>query len=209
MIVGISMVAGSGGYIVRYWYRSSRQGIRRKLAKLPRSEIGAIREDELVRIVGEVKELDHVVVAPISGVTCVYYHATVERKWSGDWKVLADQAHGIPFALDDGTGRVYVDATRANLTTQHLRFYPALQPDPVFDRFLIANGISPGIKNALRVREMRIDVGATFTVMGAGVADIDPHAAAPEHYRADRATRLSFHGGKKHPLVVSDDPSLR
>jgi hypothetical protein len=104
---------------------------------------------------------------------------------------------------------VYVDAARAMLTTHHLRFYPALQVDPLLDRFLSNHGISPQTKHTLRVREMRIDIGATFTVMGAGVADIDPRAAQPDSYRADRATRLSFHGGKKHPLVISDDPSLR
>lgn len=59
------------------------------------------------------------------------------------------------------------------------------------------------------MREMRIEVGRTFTIMGAGVSDIDPDAQAPADYRADRATRLSFVGGKNYPLVISDDPALR
>jgi hypothetical protein len=203
--IAFGMIAASGGYIFRYWYRESRQVIRRKLAKLRRSSIADIKEDELVRIVGEVKQLEHVVVSPISGTTCVYYHVIVERHT----QPVVDVSHGIPFILDDGTGHVYVDAARANLTTQHLRFYPANQIDPLMDRFLTNHGISPHQKLILRIREMRIDIGATFTVMGAGVADIDPRAAQPDSYRADRATRLSFHGGKKHPLVISDDPSLR
>jgi hypothetical protein len=208
-IVEILMVGGSGGYIIQYWYRSARQRIARKLEKLPRSNIADVQDGELVRIVGTVKELDHTVVAPISGQKCVYYHAVVDRKFGGKWRRLADQAHGIPFILDDGTAHVYIEATRAMLTTKHLRFYPAHRPSPLFDRFLISHGISLVIKDDLRVHEMRIDIGETFTVMGAGVHDIDPRAAHTEDYRADRKTRLWFRGGKKYPLVMSDDPTLR
>jgi hypothetical protein len=205
----LGLVAASGGYIWVYWYRSSRQWIRRKLAKLPRTPISALVEGELARIVGTVKQLDHTVLAPVSGMHCLYYHVTVDRKHGGDWRRVIDQAHGIPFILEDDTGHVYVDANRAQLTTQHLRFYPALHPEPVFDRFLIANGVSLMTKPNLRVHEMRIDVGQTFCVLGAGVADVDPKAALPETYRGDRATRLRFAGAKKYPLVISDDPSLR
>ena len=204
-----SLAAASGGYIFVYWYRSSRQWIRRKLSKLPRSPIGTLVEGQLARIVGTVKELDHKVVAPVSGTHCVYYHAVVDRRVNGEWQRLIDQVHGIPFILEDDTGHVYVDAKRAQLTTQHVRFYPAVYPDPLFDRFLAAHGIPPVIKENLRVHEMRVDIGATFCVLGAGVADIDPKAAHPENYRGDRATRLSFAGAKKYPLVISDDPSLR
>jgi hypothetical protein len=209
LIFELGVVAASGSYIFVYWYRSSRQWIRRKLAKLPRIPIGSVVEGELARIVGTVKQLDHTVVAPVSGATCVYYHAVVDRKINGQWKRLIDQAHGIPFVLEDDTGHVYIDARRAQLTTQHLRFYPALYPDPLFDRFLTANGVSVMIKEHLRVHEMRIDIGTTLTVLGAGVADIDPKAAHPENYRGDRATRLRFEGAKKYPLVISDDPTLR
>jgi len=209
VIFELSLVAASGGYIFVYWYRSSRQWIRRKLAKLKRTPIGELKEGELARVIGTVKELDHTVVAPVSGAKCVYYHAVVDRRLNGEWQRLIDQVHGIPFILEDDTGYVYVDATRAQLTTQHLRFYPATYPDPIFDRFLVANGVPVMLKANLRVHEMRIDVGATFCVLGAGVADVDPKAAHPETYRGDRATRLRLAGGKKYPLVISDDPALR
>lgn len=209
IIFELSLVAASGGYIFVYWFRSSRQWIRRKLAKLPRTPIGSLKEGELARVVGTVRPLDHTVVAPVSGVHCVYYHVVVDAQGPGGWKRLIDQPHGIPFILEDDSGFVYVDAHRAQLTTQHVRFYPALHPDPMFDRFLMANGVSPVNKAGLRVHEMRIDAGATFCVLGAGVLDIDPKAAHPETYRGERATRLRLAGGKKYPLVISDDPSLR
>lgn len=209
LVFELGLIAASGGYIFIYWYRSSRQWIRRKLAKLPRTPIGEVVEGQLARLVGTVKQLDHTVVAPVSGTTCVYYHAVVDRKVGGGWQRLIDQAHGIPFILEDDTGHVYIDARRAQLTTQHLRFYPAVYPDPLFDRFLTAHGVSVMIKDSLRVHEMRIEVGTELTVLGAGVADVDPRAAHPEDYRAQRATRLRFEGAKKYPLVISDDPSLR
>lgn len=205
----LGLVAASGGYIFIYWFRSSRQWIRRKLAKLPRTPIGSLQEGELARVVGVVKQLDHTVVAPVSGAHCVYYHVLVDRKFGGEWKRLIDQAHGIPFILEDDSGHVYVDAQRSRLTTHHLRFYPAVYPDPIFDHFLVANGVSVMIKGSLRVHEMRIEVDATFCVLGAGVADVDPKAAHPENYRGNRATRLRLAGGKKYPLVISDDRSLR
>jgi len=209
LLFELGVVAASGSYIFVYWFRSSRQWIRRKLARLPRTPIGSLVEGELARIVGEVKQLDHTVVAPVSGSHCVYYHVVVDRKINSEWKRVIDQPHGVPFILEDDTGHVYVDARRAQLTTEHLRFYPAVYPDPLFDQFLHTHGISPMIKEHLRVHEMRIEIGATFCVLGAGVSDIDPRAAHPENYRGDRATRLQFAGAKKYPLVISDDPSLR
>jgi hypothetical protein len=203
------VVGASSTYIFVYWYRSRRQWIKRKLGKLPRTPIGTATEGELVRMVGTVKPLEHTVVAPISGEPCVYYHAVVDRKFGGKWRRLADQAHGIPFILEDESGFVYIDATRAQLTTKHLRFIPTHGPNPLFDRFLVSHGISLMIKENLRVHEMRIDVGETFTVMGAGVMDVDPLAKHPETYRGARATRLRFAGAKKYPLVMSDDPTLR
>lgn len=203
------IAAATGGYIYQYNYRSSREVIGRKLAKLPRSSIAELREDQLVRIVGTVVQLEHVITAPISGESCVHYQVIVERRGFGRWIPIIDQSRGVPFLLDDGTGRVYVEAGRAMLTTCHLRFLPALGPDPRLDQFLRANQVPPMHKHALRIREMRIDPGATFAILGAGVADVDPDADAREGYRADRVTRLSFVGGKKHPLVISDDPALR
>lgn len=208
LLFELGLIAASGGYIFLYWYRSSRAWIRRTLAKLPRTPIGQLVEGELARVVGTVKQLDHTVIAPVSGAPCVYYHVVVDRKYGGKWRRLIDLPHGVPFILEDDTGHVYVDAQRAQLTTQHVRFYPSIYPDPAFDQFLVANGVPPVIKQNLRVHEMRIDVGATFCVLGAGVADIDPKAMHPETYRGERATRLRFAGAKKYPLVISDDPAL-
>jgi hypothetical protein len=204
----LGLIGGSGAYIFVYWFRSSRQWIRRKLAKLPRTPIANLQEGELARIVGRVRKLDHTVLAPVSGVHCVYYHVVVDMRSGGGWKRVIDQPRGMPFILEDDSGFIYIDANRAQLTTQQVRFYPALHPDPVFDQFLHVNGVNPLAKNLLRVHEMRIEVDQTFCVLGAGVADVDPKAALPETYRGDRATRLRFAGAKKYPLVISDDPSL-
>src|SRR5258706_14764375 len=140
------VVGASSTYIFIYWYRSRRQWIKRKLGKLPRSPIGTVTEGELVRMVGSVKQLDHTVIAPISGEPCVYYHATVDRKFGGKWRRLADQAHGIPFILEDESGFVYIDATRAQLTTKHLRFIPTGYPNPLIGRFFVSPGNTLPIK---------------------------------------------------------------
>jgi len=201
------VLAGSGGVIFWSWFSSSRQWIRRKLARLPRSSLGVLQENTLARVIGTVKRLEHTVVAPISGETCVFYKIQVDFKGPAGWKTVIQEAHGTPFLIEDDTAYAIIDPLAANITTHHLRFFPADRPDPFLDRFLARHRIRH--KHALRCHEMRIELGATITVLGSGIGERDPLAAQPEGYRAERTTCLRFSGSKKYPLVISDDPSLR
>jgi hypothetical protein len=203
----IVMVTASGGVIFASWFRSSRQWIRRKLRRLKRSNLGEVEENTLVRLVGTVKQLDKIVTAPVSGVPCVYYQVKIDIKHDG-WKTKVHEAHGAPFLLEDETGYAIIEPSAAHITTKHLRFFPADHPDLVLDRFLARHHLLQ-YKYRLRILEMLIEPGTTITVMGSGVGERDPIAAHPEGYRAERTTCLRFTGSKRHPLVISDDPTLR
>jgi hypothetical protein len=207
LIEGVIMAAG-GGLIFKAWYFDARSRIYRKLARLPRTPVGGVTENELVRVVGLVKNLEHQVVAPISGTHCVYWDVTIESKHDGKWMQVVHESHGTPFLLADDPAYVIVDPREADITTKHLRYLPQLQPDLFLDRYLTKHDLLHR-KHAVRIREMRIELGETFTIMGVGVGDRDPLAAQPDGYRAERTTCFRFAGSKRYPLVISDDPTLR
>lgn len=207
VIEGVIMAA-SGGLIFKSWYFDARSRIYRKLARLPRTPVGEVTENQLVRVVGLVKNLEHSVVAPVSGTHCVYWNVSVELKDTGKWVEVVNESNGTPFVLADDPAYVIVDPRNADITTKHLRYLPHLGPNLFLDRFLAKHDLLRR-KPSVRIREMRIEIGETFTIMGVGVGDRDPLAAQPDGYRTERTTCFRFEGSKRYPLVVSDDPSLR
>ncbi len=217
LVIEVAMLAGTGGILVKSWLMSSRARINRKLARLPRTEVRDVTENQLVRVVGIVKNLEHTVVAPISGTHCVYWNVTIEVSSGGrpeeifsrgGWRELVNESHGTPFLLADDPAYVIVDPRNADITTKHLRYMPQLYADLFLDRYLMKHNLLQR-KATLRIREMRIEIGEVFTIMGVGVGDRDPIVAQPDGYRAERGTCYHFAGSKRHPLVISDDPSLR
>jgi hypothetical protein len=94
--------------------------------------------------------------AGITGEPCYYYRA---RAWQqsdsgnqGEWEQVADETVGIPFFVDDGTGRMLIFPQGARLDV-HRNFKEEyggsffasrdLVPDSA-RKFLLHHGISPG-----------------------------------------------------------------
>lgn len=207
LAIEAAIAAGTGGVIYASYYLSSRSVIFRKLRKLPRSPIAQAAENQLVRIVGTVRQLEPPVIAPVTGEPCVYYKVHIEQRSHDGWRTVVDEADGAPFWIEDESGHAIVDPLAAEITTRHLRFLPALRRDPILDPYLARHRLF--MKHRLRIREMRISVGETIAVMGTGTGERDPRAVHPEGYREERAATLRFSGSPKYPLVVSDDPVLK
>src|SRR5262249_43521202 len=54
----------------------------------------------------------------LTGRTCLYYTAKVEREVGGAWKVLVHESHGVPFHLVDDSGTALVDPDAATVELQ-------------------------------------------------------------------------------------------
>ena len=195
-------------------YFSADQITRRTLRKARHVTIAEFPEGAPARIVGRVEDGERLT-APLSGRACVFYEAIVEQYHSngksGSWRTIIRESHGVPFALDDGTGRALVDPSGAQLavekdsTTRSGSFDDAT---PVEESFLARHGMqSKGwmLNKRLRYREGALEIGETIAVCGLAVREPDPDGAArATGYRDALPTRLHLSSSPKLPLLISD-----
>jgi hypothetical protein len=209
VVAGVAIVAAS-----LLWNEKAK--IRRELRGAPRVDIAELREGRTGRVVGKVGD-GQTLQAPFTARSCVFYEATVEEYRTngktGSWRQVVREAVGVPFVLDDGTGRAIVDPTGArtavdlDMTTRSGTFDDAT---PVEEEFLTRHGLrSTGwvFNKSLRYREGVIEVGETIAVMGQGVREPDPDAVGKVGgYRSGPPTRLRLGGSARHPILLSDAP---
>ncbi len=210
-----AIVAGAAIVVASMLY-SEKARIRRQLRAAPRVDIGELGEGRTGRLVGRVGD-GETLQAPFTGRSCVFYEATVEEYRSsgktGSWRQVVREARGVPFVLDDGTGRAIVDPGGArvdvdiDMTTRSGTFDDAT---PIEEQFLTRHGLrSTGwvFNKSIRYREGVIEVGETITVMGQGVREPDPEAVGQVGgYRSGPPTRLRLGGSSRHPILLSDAP---
>jgi hypothetical protein len=216
--MGVGLIwAIVGGFVVIAVIASFFTGeakTRRALRNAPRVTIAEFPEGTPARIVGRVEEGEQLT-APLSGRPCVFYDAIVQQYRSsgrsGSWHTVIRESRGIPFALDDGTGRALVDPTAARLavekdsTTRSGTFDDAT---PTEEAFLARHGLrSQGMifNKRLRYREGALEIGETIAVCGIAVREPDPDAASrATGYRDALPTRLRLTSSPKLALLISD-----
>ncbi len=215
-LVAMAVVAGVAVLVASLMWNEKAK-IRRALRGAPRVDIGGLDEGRIGRLVGRVGALGEPLAAPLTGRSCVFYEATVEEYRSsgksGSWRQVAREARGVPFVLEDGTGRAIVDpggarvAVDIDMTTRSGTFDDAT---PIEEQFLARHGLrSTGwvFNKSLRYREGVVEVGETIAVMGQGVREPDPDAVGRVGgYRSGPPTRLRLGGSSRHPILLSDAP---
>ncbi len=216
--MGFAVLAVVGIVVGAFWYFSDSQKIRRQLRKMAAKPIGQLRDDELGKVVGRARALEAVLTAPLTGRPCVYFIATVEEHRSTGkthyWKTIIKETRGVPFVLEDASGRAIVDATAARIAIDFDgRSQSGTFDDPTeAERAFLARHGEKGqgwiFNRRLRYREAVIAEGETIAVLGAGTREPDPDAPPSEAYRGDAPTRLRLTSSPRYPLVISDDASL-
>ena len=211
---GLLIVGFVVALVVIAWYFSAEAKTRRALRAAPRVSIAQFPEGAPARIVGRVEDGERLI-APLSGRPCVFYQAIVEQYHSngksGSWRTIIREERGIPFALDDGTGRALIDPLGARLavekdsTTRSGSFDDATETE---EAFLARHGVqSKGwmFNKKLRYREGALEIGETIAVCGLAVREPDPDAVArASGYRDALPTRLRLTSSPKLPLLISD-----
>ena len=211
IVVGL---AAAAAVVAASFLWNEKARIRRELRNAPRVAIGDLEEGRSGRLVGQVGE-GATLQAPLTGRSCVFYEATVEQYRSngksGSWRQVARELRCVPFVLDDGSGRAIVDPSGArvavdiDMTTRSGTFD---DPTPVEEQFLARHGLRAAgwvFNKSLRYREGVIEIGETIAVMGQGVREPDPDAAAKaQGYRGGPPTRLRLGGSARHPILLSD-----
>jgi hypothetical protein len=179
------------------------------MARTPRHAIAEVPEGRPVRIVGTIAAGEHVI-APISGRACVFYRAVVQERQKG-WETIVDESFGVPFVIEDGTGRALVVPDGAEKLVEHdapTRSDVFADPTEDQESFFARNEMSgegQKAKGPLRCSEGALEIGDTVAVYGIAVREPDPDGAARAHgYRDALPTRLRLTNSPKLRLLISD-----
>ena len=118
----------------------------------------------LVEISGKV-EGPYTIIAPLSERDCFYYRTIA---WTGGeraWHKAAEESLSAPFFLDDGTGKLMIDARGAQveLPSAFSEEYSSGVPDYA-QRFLSRHGVASGF--AVKLEEYVVRQGDTLFAMG-------------------------------------------
>jgi len=208
LLVVVPLLAFPLGYA--FWYWSDTARIQRALRGAPRVSIAEAPEGEVVRLQGRVVA-GETLEAPLTGRRCVYYFAIVEEESGGDWRERAREYDGVPFAIDDGSGRAIVDPANARVDVdldRASRSGTFDEPTPRETAFLERHGLRGTgwiFNKNLRYREGVFEVGEPIAILCQPVREPDPDAAARVGgYRNAAPTRLRIGGSADHPILLSD-----
>jgi hypothetical protein len=154
--------------------------------------------------------------APLSGKSCYYYRAIAWelRKSDGheDWKKIVDESFHVPFYVDDGTGKLLVDAQEAEVDIPRAvheeyataTMFSEAMPSRV-TTFLTRQGVSGG--SALKLDEYCIQPKAPLSIVGT-LAENDRSAVTPRAIPSRQAAVATL----KLPLLgkeVSEESSAQ
>jgi len=171
-------------------------------------------EGRPARIVGRVVD-GPCLTAPLSGRACVFYEVVVEEYRSmgklHSWHPIIQEADGVPFVLDDGTGLAHVDpdgaglAVRRDSITESGTFDEPTQAELEFLARHGQQGKGVVFNRALRYREGALEIGETIAVAGVGVREPDPDGAArATGYRDGPPTIVHLASSPGMALLISD-----
>jgi len=141
---------------------------KRFIENIPRSAIRGAALG-LVEVSGKV-EGPYTIIAPLSELDCFHYRAVARQKGE---RTAAEETLSAPFFLDDGTGKLMVDArgAKTDMPPVFSENYVDQVPD-YLRHFLSRHGISPGVPMTLE--EYCIRPADTLFVMGTLRENIPP-----------------------------------
>jgi len=208
LLAVLAVVAGGGALHARE-RRAPNAKLRRQLKAAPRTKIAELPENELCAAVGRTRplEMTPMLESPLTGRPCFFYIVEVEARERADWRLVARERHGVPFVIQDATGRAVIEPAEARLDIafDHLDLVYA-NPHPREHAFVMR--VQPSAAGLLFTKEVRfreaiIGVDELVSVLGAGVREADPLAPPVATYRGEPITRLRFSSAPEAELLLS------
>jgi hypothetical protein len=170
--------------------------------------IGELPDNEIGRMVGNVRVLERSLTAPLTGRACVYYLIIVEEEdGRRGWRESFTEHNGVAFAIEDLSGRAIIEPANASVALpfdhqEEIRAPDRATPEQVALLARRPYSISDRF-GRLRVWEAVIAIDDRVTVVGAGTRE--PDQASPEEtgYRSPPAMWLHVAGSMSAPLSIS------
>lgn len=191
---------------------SRRFSTRRVFDRHKQVAIGDVADGSVVRIAGVVRPGGgDLLRAPMSGRTCIAWTLTVREdrgQRDANFVGVLDERILRPFFLDDEHDTAFVTPLKSSLslTEDQVLVLPVGKATPSLEAHLAERDIliKPGRRYIMA--EAVLCVGQTITVVGRGSWESDPSRPG-EGYRSV-GRRLVVTADAKHPVHVSDDPTL-
>lgn len=185
------------------------------LAKADRVKIEFFKSGSYASVTGELVLKDKPLFAPLTGRACAAYEVLVERlietKAGERWLKVVHEWDIQSFAVDDGTGRAYVDSKGAmvSIVGDHRTMTGEFgEPDERHLAFVEKQDARVfaliGEDSTLRYREGVLEVGERVAVIGRGRVSADD-MTADGPYRGAPRVRVDFQAQWRAPLYVTDD----
>lgn len=130
-IIALAFLGLLAGIGLLYLGLRSLKGVRLVL-RLRTSHIRFLKPG-LAEVAGEVKAADSILKSPLASKNCVYYAYTVEAfdKKSEEWNIVSEGTETLPFYVDDGTGKVFVDPEGADIAAETSLYYDSRSRKPL------------------------------------------------------------------------------
>lgn len=208
----VSLIVGAvlGAVIVPAWYFSKREKQKRRLRTAKRWSLATLPDDTFGKVVGTARVLEETLVAPISGRPCLFYLVVVTADDKSDGSALLREAVGVPFVIEDSSGRAEVDPRDADVVLVQDRFRISGPNDPrtAEEEALLQRHGKSGASKTYWYRESIIEPGELVAIFGAGGREPDPDAPPAAEYRGAPAMRLRMSNARSFKLLITDDPKL-
>jgi len=197
-------VVGTGGALLAHHFR-----LFRRIQRIPRRRIAELQDGTRARVLGTVREHHPVIESGMTGRPCVFYRVQVTGTEPGKTtlKPLIDESRGVPFLVEDESGRAIVDPmdARVDLVADAWSDERSFDgPTPRTDALLARHGfgaLSQAWRSNLRMRESIIVVGDRLTLVGFGVREGDPTTGMYREGVTGYHVRMG--GSVKHPLWMT------
>lgn len=214
--VGIPIAVVVVALLVRFAARSiSVERVHEDLLQHAARATAASLENGATGRLAGVVTADTTLLAPLTRRPCVGYVARVEERIAtgkgGRWVERIHEVRGVPFTIDDGTGRALIDPGQSTMlleidgTSRSGRFDDATAAE---ESFLRRHGLaSTGwfLNKTLRYVEGVIEPGERVAVIGRGVREPEPD---PIGHGGGLSTRVRIAGTADEPVLVTDRKQL-
>ncbi|MBI5366724.1 MAG: hypothetical protein HZA54_06785 [Planctomycetes bacterium] len=161
----------------------------RLIQAVPTSTVGAIQEG-LREVKGRILPVAPIK-APLSGRPCVYYQFRVDAQLAGGkWRTVHSGREGVPFLLDDGTGRILICPEGAALEIDEEKLLssdgferlPAEAKAEILNRMGLSSADEREARERIRCGELTLATGDMMYALGqvTKIGDLPETMARPE-----------------------------
>lgn len=132
----------------------------------------AVSHGVMAELVGKAVPAGASLKAPKSGKECVYYRFKVERReahhskngTSYTWTTVSESVEGVPFFIDDGTGKVLLDLSGVK-DVDAMKSFESVENNPAVQGRVLGFNLSLG-NQPMRYTEYCIPAGQQIYAMG-------------------------------------------